>query len=300
MTSPRPPPSRLPRAGLLAACLLLAGCGQHAPSPAGPRLRLRHALWEDGVALALVAGEVAERHLGYRVEIRQTGLEEGLAEVAGDEADAFLALWLPETNQSQIQRFGPDLADMGPAVTGARAGLVGPIDLPVESIAELDRISDDLGGVILSIEAEAGMGRETQQAVKAYGLDLEVRHLGTEPMLAALQEALAAGRPVVASGWKPHWMFSRFRLKFLADPKGVFGVEERLHPVASTTLEERQPRAAALLRALSFDEVRFDSLLAALNGAQDPRRATRRWLAGEAALVERWLEEVPPAASVGP
>ena len=42
-------------------------------------------------------------------------------------------------------------------------------------------------------------------------------------MVAELKKAYNNQKPIIITGWSPHWMFSSFDLKYLEDPKGSFG-----------------------------------------------------------------------------
>lgn len=275
---------------------LVVGCG--APSrPPRPTLHLVHSQWMDGKALALASAVVAEERLGYAVRVREAALDACLGDVVAGRADAFFSMWLPETNRTHLAEHGPGLIDLGPMFDRVQVGLVAPLDLPADSIPELEDLEDELGGEVLAIEADSGLGRSTAAALEAYGLKLKARHMPTAQMFERFGEALEAGRPVVATGWLPHWMFVRWRLKFLHDPDQRFGGIERLHVVGNPTLPTREPRAAALLRAVRFDEARLDSLLEAVHVAEggDLREVVRQWLHTEQALVDAWVEAAEAA-----
>ena len=40
-------------------------------------------------------------------------------------------------------------------------------------------------------------------------------------MVAELKKAYDAEKPIIMTGWSPHWMFASFNLKYLDDPKGI-------------------------------------------------------------------------------
>ena len=60
----------------------------------------------------------------------------------------------------------------------------------------------------------------SEQAVQDYGLDkLELMEGSGATMTAALASAIKDKKWVVVTAWSPHWMFGKWDLKYLDDPK---------------------------------------------------------------------------------
>ena len=57
-------------------------------------------------------------------------------------------------------------------------------------------------------------------------------------MVAFLKKSIDANEWIVVTGWTPHWMFSRYPLKFLEDPKEEFGDSEHAYPSAKECEQE--------------------------------------------------------------
>ena len=63
-------------------------------------------------------------------------------------------------------------------------------------------------------------------------------------MTAVLKRAVDEHQWIVVTGWTPHWMFTRFKLKFLEDPKGIFGKAETITAIARKGFGEQHPFVA--------------------------------------------------------
>lgn len=61
-------------------------------------------------------------------------------------------------------------------------------------------------------------------------------------MTSTLAKAIKDKRPIVVTGWTPHWMFTKFDLKFLEDPKGSFGKAENIHTIVRKDLKKMNQR----------------------------------------------------------
>jgi hypothetical protein len=64
----------------------------------------------------------------------------------------------------------------------------------------------------------------------AYGLgDYKVVESSTAAMLAELDRSVKNNQPVAVTLWKPHWAYTKFPIKPLADPQNAFGSAEKIH-----------------------------------------------------------------------
>ncbi len=71
----------------------------------------------------------------------------------------------------------------------------------------------------------------SEDVVDEYGLDLTLRSGSGATMTAALQSAIQNEEDIVVTGWTPHWMFARWDLKYLDDPKNVYGGAEHINTI---------------------------------------------------------------------
>src|SRR5699024_8715859 len=77
---------------------------------------------------------------------------------------------------------------------------------------------------ITGIEPGAGVFKASEKAVEEYDLEgWEVQASSSGAMATALGEAIDNEEPIIVTGWSPHWKFAKYDLKYLEDPKGVFG-----------------------------------------------------------------------------
>ena len=98
--------------------------------------------------------------------------------------------------------------------------------MDINSIEELNEHVDDFGGRIVGIDGGAGIMLATEQAIEDYGLGLELLESSDMAMTAALVDAYMEEEWIVVTGWTPHWKFARYDLKFLEDPRGIYGGAE--------------------------------------------------------------------------
>jgi glycine betaine/proline transport system substrate-binding protein len=288
---------------LLAAALLAGVAAAQAP------LTIAHASWSSSRASAHVVAELLRRELQVPVELRQLPIEAAWEAVATGEADVLLSAWLPDTHAPYLERYGADLVDLGPSLEGTRTGLAvpdvgasrqtgpggarGATAADVTSLADLAGRAERYGGVIVGIEEGAGVMRQAREALSVYGLTgWSLLATGSETaMLERLSAAVRRGEPVVVTAWVPLWANARWNLRFLEDPRGVFGSEGAIHTMVRPGLADDMPQVSAVLDAFAWTPEAMERVMIWMEEPGTfPGAAARRWLDANDALVRDWLE----------
>lgn len=269
--------------------LTAASCGK---TDDGKTLKVMYVNWADGVAITNLAKVILEQHMGYNVELTMADVGPVYASVAQGAQDMFLDAWLPATHEPYMKKFGDKLVDLGPNYTGCKLGLVVPTDAPGDAIADLAGLADSYNGQIVGIDGGAGIMRQTQQAIEAYNLDVELVQSSETAMLASLKTAVDKDEPVVVTGWKPHWKFARWDLRFLDDPKGVYGEAESIHSIVRTGFEADHPDVTAFLKRFKLTDAQLSELMAQIKDSDDdPSAVARAWAKANPEAVKKWLGE---------
>ena len=238
-------------AGLAAA---LATGAAHAQS--GEPVRLGYAPWTDAEFITKLAARLIGDRMDLPVRLVQTDVAPLYQGLMRGDLDAVLMCWLPKTHRDYWKRAEGKVERLGRIYTG-KMGLAVPAYVPegtVSSIADLAKpdIRGRMNGHIQTIEPGAGMTRLVHETVKAYGLDYGVQESGEAGMLTMLQRAIRGDEWIVFSGWNPHWMFNKFDLRYLADPKLAMGEEEEIVAAGRLGLGKERPRVAAFLSRLNL------------------------------------------------
>jgi len=149
---------------------------------------------------------------------------------------------------------------------------------------------------IIGIDPGAGLMKATEKVIQEYDLkDWELVEGSSAAMTAALTQAYKDQKPIIVTGWTPHWMFSKFDMKYLEDPKGVYGADEQIHTVVRKGLKEDQPSAYAFLDKFNWSPADMETVMMAINEGQKPEEAAAAWVKENEALVNEWVEGIEPA-----
>ena len=245
--------------------------------------------WSDSVATTHVAAEVIKRKLGYDVKLMPVATGIMWQGVATGKLDAMLSAWLPVTHGEYWAKNKDNVVDYGPNFKDARIGLIVPEYVKAQSIADL---GSDAGfkKKIVGIDAGSGVMLKTDQAIKDYDLvGYKLQASSGAAMTSELGRAYAKQQPIVVTGWVPHWMFAKWKLRFLEDPKGVYGAAETVNSIGSKELDTKAPEVAAFLKKFSWqskDEI-GEVMLAIQEGAK-PDAAAKEWVAKHPERVAEW------------
>jgi len=245
--------------------------------------------WSDSVATTNVAAEVIRQKLGYDVKLQAVATGIMWQGVATGKLDAMLSAWLPVTHGEYWTKNKDNVVDYGPNFKDAKIGLIVPEYVKASSLADL-KTDDSFKKKIVGIDAGSGVMLKTDQAIKDYDLaGYKLQASSGAAMTAELGRAYAKQQSIAVTGWVPHWMFAKWKLKFLEDPKGVYGAAETVNSIGSKDLDKKAPEVAAFLKKFQWqskDEI-GEVMLAIQEGAK-PEAAAKDWVAKHPERVAEW------------
>ncbi|RTR00806.1 glycine betaine ABC transporter substrate-binding protein [Halomonas nitroreducens] len=278
----------------LAGLALVAGAGLSAATAQAQdkgTVHLAYVEWSDAVASTNVMRAVLEQ-AGYEVELTSLSAAAMWQSVATGDADAMTTAWLPTTHEDYYKRLKDQIVDLGPNLDGTRLGLVVPAYSEMETIGDINEHAEAIDGKITGIDPGAGLMSLTEEVVEAYDLDVDLQSGSGATMTASLQNAVGNEEEIVVTGWTPHWKFARWDLKYLEDPKNVYGGAEQIHTMVRQGLEEDMPEAYAILDAFEWTPEQMGQVqLLNQQEDSDPYENAKQWVEEHPDVVQEWLPE---------
>ncbi len=244
--------------------------------------------WAEGVAMTNVAKEILTQN-GYEVTIKKAAVDMIYASLANGDIDVFMDAWLPQTHKEKVAKFANKLESLGTNFQEARIGLVVPAYVTINSIEELNANKEKFDNNIIGIEKGAGITAKTDLAIKEYNLDLEQMNSSSIAMLSELKKAITEKRWIAVAGWAPHWKFGRFDLKFLDDPKKVYGETEHIETYTRQGFKEADVFAANLFANFELSSNQMSALLAKMEDGDNKTLVSQNWISENKELVKQWL-----------
>lgn len=146
---------------------------------------------------------------------------------------------------------------------------------------------------ITGIEAGAGIMTATETAIEEYDLDIELSSTSSAIMTQALGDAIDNEEWIVVTGWTPHWKFAAYDLKYLDDPKGIYGGDEYIHTLTRLGLDEDHPVAFEVLDNFYWTPDDMNQVMVdfSQNGMTE-EEAAQAWIDNNRDVVDGWIDGV--------
>jgi glycine betaine/proline transport system substrate-binding protein len=213
--------------------------------------------------------------------------------VARGKLDLMLMAWLPKTHEKYWQKVSDRVLDLGTMYSG-RIGWVVPDYVPKQRISSIGDLSDPkvangFNNTVQGIDPGSGLMQASEKALNIYDLsDLKLISASGAAMTAVLDRAINDDQWVVVTGWTPHWMFARYKLRFLKDPKSAFGGQEGIHAIARLGLDKDHPKVVAFLTRFKLSDGELDAmLLDAQNTSTE--KAVNNYIANNKKQIDYWM-----------
>lgn len=244
----------------LAASSLLAQAADVQP------VRIGWVNWSDTEITAKLAQTALEDHLKQPVKMVQADIGIQFQAMANGNIDLIPMVWLPNTHKNFWDKYKDQLEDLGVLYEG-RIGWAVPETVPaseVSSVEDLNKpaVREKLGGRILTSEAGNGQYKLSLKAMEQYKLTGYKLVASSETgMLTEMDRGLRRGQWAVINAWNPHWMFSKWKLRYLDEPKGLFGGAEQIHAIARKGFSQQYPEVAHFFAHYSMPLAELENLM---------------------------------------
>lgn len=275
-----------------------------AAQDASDELRLVVPPWPGVTVKSEIFAQLAEP-LGYQVEALEVSSTVGYQSLQSDEADAFLAGWLPAQQESyDAANEAGSIVDLGNNVTGARMGFAVPGYVHEAGVTSAEQLADPeiaerFERRIYSIESGSTVTDMLERAIDAdtYGLgDWEGKPSSTPGMLSEVATAVDEDRWILFYGWTPHWMIPEYDVHILDDPAGVYGDDNGRSDVKTIVAKryaEANPNLTRLLDQFTFTAEEQSEFISAFSlEERDLDAVAKEWIEQHPEHVARFLEGV--------
>lgn len=257
-------------------------------------VKLAYVEWDCAAASTNLVKAVLQERMGYDVELYPVAAAAMWQAVGTGDVDAMVTAWLPVTHGEYLKKVEDRVVKLGPISGGARLGWAVPSYVTdVDSIEQLNAHADEFGGRIYGIDPGSGLMRLSEEAMKEYDLDkMELMEGSGATMVGMLANAYKKKEPIVVTTWSPHWMFGKWDLKYLKDPKGALGGEEQIYTIVRKGLKKDMPDVYAFFEKFKYSSSDQLQMLMAWNQEDDADRYENalRFIKENKEQVDSWIK----------
>ncbi|MBS9335109.1 ABC transporter permease/substrate binding protein [Fructobacillus sp. M1-13] len=290
VTTPKLPKWRKIAAWAMVAIIAIAGIAGSfaAQKEAGKKVDLGYVEWDSEVASTNVLAEAMRQH-GYQVNMTPLDNAVNWQSIANKQIDGTVSAWLPNTQKAMYDKYKNQVDILGPNLEDVKLGLVVPDYMDVNSISDLNNQADKQ---IVGIEAGAGIMSAAQKTIDTYsnlnGWKLTPSSSGAMP--AALDKAYKAKQPIVITGWTPHWIFNKYHLKFLDDPKKTMGTSEAIKTMVRKDFKKANPDAYKVMKNFHWSQDEMQSVMLDIQNGKSPKQAADDYIKAHKSQVNSWFK----------
>src|SRR6187401_811206 len=301
--SDRSSAARIALAAWLAILSLMPPAAGAAADPESCRtVRFSDIGWTDVTATTGLASHLV-RLLGYVPEVTVLSVPVTYASLKNRDIDVFLGNWMPAmaADLRPYQTEG-SVEVVGANLNGAKYTLAVPsylYEAGLHDFADIQRYAAELKHEIYGIEPGNDGNRLVLTLIKKDEFNLgnfKLVESSEQGMLAQVERAVAAKRPIVFFGWEPHPMNTRFDMRYLTGGDTSFGPNYGGATVYTNVRKgylAECPNVGRLLKNLKFS-LRAESEIMAgiLERKLAPEVSAEEWLRKNPDSLRAWFDGV--------
>lgn len=271
--------------------IAIIGVGVGGSTALAKEAKLVYVNWAEGVAYTHLAKVVLEEKMGYDVKITAADVGPAYTAIAQGDMDAFMETWLPVLHKDYVEKYQDDIIDLGYVYRGTQSGWVVPDYVSITRISELNANKDKFKGKIIGIDAGAGIMKTSEKVIDTYGLDFKLLASSGPAMTAALKDAIRREEWIVVTGWRPHWMFGRWDLRFLEQASDkILWRAGNIHIMGRKNLIIEKPELAQFLVNMSLTNEQLSDLMLKVEESEKPVEVVaKEWMNNHMKVIEAWI-----------
>ena len=279
---------------LLISSLVLVGCSGSQDKVAKKEpIRIGMNNWAENIAVCNMWKILLEEQ-GYKVKLVRGGKAPIWTGVSKGDLDILPEVWLPQTDANYWSKYKNKLDKYVPWYVCANLGLVVPEYVKIDSIPELknnpQKFEYNGEASIVGIDPGANMMQTTEELINEYGLDYKLVRGSGPAMTSALTKAYKKEEPIVVTLWDPHWTFAKFDLKYLEDPKNMFGDSEYIYFVTHNSFKNKYPQVLKWFKNWQMNSQNLGQLMQVINNSENAAAGAEKWIENNRDLIKQWVK----------
>lgn len=258
--------------------------------------------WTDVAATTALTSMIL-KDLGYQPKISVLTIPATYQSLKSKDIDAFLGNWMPAMEADRKPYTDDKSVDvLGMNLEGAKYTLAVPeylYEKGLHDFSDIQKFGKELNYKIYGIEAGNEGNRHVLYLIHENrdGLGkFQLIESSEQGMLAQVERAYRAKKPIVFLGWEPHPMNTMFKMDYLTGGDDTFGPNYGAASVYTNVragYADECPNVGTLLKNEKFSLTGEDEMMdLILNKKMDPAKAVATWARSHKEALKPWLDGV--------
>ena len=244
--------------------------------------------WAENIAVSNMWKVILEEK-GYDIELKSMEKSPVWAGLSQGDLDVAAEVWLPTTDKPLYEEYKDDIVLHEAWYEGTGLGLAVPTYMDITSMEELNDNKTELGiEEIVGIDPGASLMEMSRTALDEYKLNYDLVDSSGPAMMSELKKAYEDEEPIVVTLWNPHWAFAEYDLKYLEDPKNVYGDADDIFFMTRTDFSNDHPEIVEWMNNWQMDDDSLGSLMATIKETDDAEAGAQQWIDENEELVSEW------------
>jgi len=266
-------------------------------------VKFGYAPWPGVTVKTEIASQILT-DLGYKTSKTQVGSAVIILQSIGaGKLDVDMASWRPSENTALDPLLKAGKVTLVAAnIKGAHIGVAVPDYVwsrGVHSLADLHKYGSKFHHRIYGIEAGNSDNTLLKKAVNNNTYDLhgwKVVPSSTSGMLTEVKAKTKSHQWIAFLAWAPHWMNIVYNIKYLKDPKRIFGKNSVVYTVANPGFLAKNPNVRKFLKQMVIP-IKAQNKWIYRYGYKSVKapKVARDWIKSNPKLIKKWLEGVTTA-----
>jgi glycine betaine/proline transport system substrate-binding protein len=254
-------------------------------------IRIGHSEYNFDTAIAYVIKGVLDQQESLSVELYKLADSTMFRTLAKNEIDIAISAWLPNTHSEYIKKYPYEIHDLGIIHDSLGLYIAVPDYAPFNSIEELHKYSNLLDNKIIIPDNQNAIYSLGKDIIEDYNLkDFSLYEMSWDDITKHIEKSLNQTSGFAVISIRPHYIYHRYNIKSLTDPKNSFGEFEYASIYSNSLFIENTPSITNFLANMKFskDDLEFIMDLNQTLGTE-PYENAMRWIEQNNIKINQWL-----------
>jgi glycine betaine/proline transport system substrate-binding protein len=94
---------------------------------------------------------------------------------------------------------------------------------------------------------------------------------------------------IVATVWSPHWLFQKWQMRYLKDPKGTLGGDEQIHALGSKQFATKFPKVNTFVKSFKLDLADVEAIEHEAQATNNYDAVAKKFVDSHPEKLKAWL-----------